>query len=131
MKQNFLEGYLKKLATSSNSKYDFILGENYDVLKFEEFPKEYQDIEFQRKIEGFLYNEVGGISKRYKQKSFLLLEEFREIPGFSKYMISTYGRVYSKFKQKILSVCKNQDGYLTVYIKKDFGIHIKKKQFIH
>ena len=126
MEQNFLERYLKKLGTSSNSKYDFILGENYDVLKFEEFPKEYQDVEFQKKIEGFLYNEMEDTSREYKQKSPFLLEEFREIPGFSKYLISTYGRVYSKFKQKILSVCKNQDGYLTVNIKKDFGIHIKK-----
>ena len=49
------------------------------------------------------------------------LEGYVEIPGFSNYMISKEGVVYSKVYKKKMSPFTNTSGYLSVIIKDDDG----------
>lgn len=44
-------------------------------------------------------------------------EIWKEIPGYNgDYLVSTYGRVYSKIANKIMAMSFNQDGYLRLSI---------------
>lgn len=55
------------------------------------------------------------------------LKKFKPIPGYSKYMISEYGDVYSLVRNKIIAVAKNWAGYLTVTITDDNGFRSPRK----
>lgn len=53
--------------------------------------------------------------------------KFKTIPGFSRYMISEYGDVYSIPSKKIIAVAKNWAGYLTVTITDDKNFRSPRK----
>lgn len=53
--------------------------------------------------------------------------KFKEIPGFSDYMICSNGRIYSKITDKFLSSWNNSKGYPIIRIKSDDGT---KKQIV-
>lgn len=55
------------------------------------------------------------------------ISKFKPIPGFSRYMISEYGDVYSIPRKKILSVSKNWAGYLTVTLVDDKNFRSPRK----
>ena len=57
----------------------------------------------------------------------LNLSKFKVIPGFSKYMISEDGVVYSLVSKKIIAQSKNWAGYLTVTITDDNGFRSPRK----
>lgn len=52
-------------------------------------------------------------------------EEWRDIPNFEMYQISNYGRVFTKYKNKLLSICDNGNGYKVV------NLHKNKTQKMH
>lgn len=56
-------------------------------------------------------------------------EVWKDIKGYSKYQISSYGRVWSKKRQIYLKQYKNNSGYLTVSLSADNGK--VKRELIH
>ena len=48
-------------------------------------------------------------------------EVWKDIPGFSNYRISTYGRIASKHTKSIMSLSQDKDGYLGTVITDDLG----------
>ena len=73
----------------------------YELLDFSEYPSQYRNKEFQKFIEEMLFDGFGNPSDRYFDVNPLPYEEFREIPDFSGYYISTYGRVKSVHKSSL------------------------------
>jgi len=58
-------------------------------------------------------------------------EIWKEIPGFSNYLASNKGRIYSKFYNKTLKQCGTKDGYLKVTLYKNHkGTTKKSHRFI-
>jgi len=55
-------------------------------------------------------------------------EEWRAIPGFEMYLVSNYGRVYTKHRNKLLSPADNGRGYKMVSISKN---NIAKLHLVH
>lgn len=72
-----------------------IIPENYESTDLSGYPTQYQDREFQTSIEMMLFDGEGNPSDRYFDVTPLSYEEFREVPDFPDYYISTYGRVKS------------------------------------
>lgn len=72
-----------------------IIPENYESTDLSGYPTQYQDREFQTSIEAMLFDGGGNPSDRYFDVTPLSYEEFREVPDFPDYYISTYGRVKS------------------------------------
>lgn len=50
-------------------------------------------------------------------------KKWKPIPGYSKYLISNYGEIYSTLTNRLLRPFANQDGYLRVQLKNDNNIH--------
>lgn len=51
---------------------------------------------------------------RKEDDQMIDLKKFKPIPGFSKYLISEYGDIYSLPRKRLLSPSKNWAGYVTV-----------------
>ncbi len=45
-------------------------------------------------------------------------EEWKSIPDYEMYQISNYGRVFSKHRNRLLSICDNGNGYKIVALSK-------------
>ncbi len=49
--------------------------------------------------------------------------QFKEIPGFSNYLVCSNGEIYSKISNKFMSCWKNQKGYKVIRLRADDGEH--------
>lgn len=55
------------------------------------------------------------------------ISKFKPIPGFSKYVISEYGDIYSLVRRKIVATTKNWAGYIVATITDDTGFRSPRK----
>jgi len=52
-------------------------------------------------------------------------EVWSEITNFSKYLVSNYGRIWSKYNSIIRVLTPNNDGYLSLLLRNDEGKQIR------
>ena len=60
-------------------------------------------------------------------KETLSIREIRPIPGFSRYMITEDGAIYSKVRKRFMPLHKNWNGYLTATLIDDGGYRAPRK----
>lgn len=69
------------------------------------------------------------IPKLFKELKYQDLDfnEFKEIPGYTEYLIDKEGRVFSKKYHKLMETTVNRDGYVTLSLVSDNGKRKTKK----
>lgn len=58
-----------------------------------------------------------------------MLKKWKQIPGYSLYIISNYGEVYSTLSNRLLTPRANENGYLRIQLTNDEGK--RKVEFVH